>query len=137
MPRLHLAACLLIASLAACEAERGEEPAAPATREATADATPQVTADATLQPTATPERPGKAVTAGDSKPDADECGADKLGRWLNLLPTETAKAEIREAVGHDRIRYIEPGDVVTMGLRPDRLNVEIGVDGRIKRFRCG
>ena len=46
-------------------------------------------------------------------------------------------AEIREAVGHDRIRYIAPGDAVTMDLRPDRLNVETGVDGRIKLFRCG
>jgi hypothetical protein len=72
-----------------------------------------------------------------NEPDADECGADKLDRWLNVLPTETVKADIREAVGHDRIRYIAPGDVVTMDLRPDRLNVETGADGRIMLFRCG
>jgi hypothetical protein len=72
-----------------------------------------------------------------SEPEATECGADKLGRWLNVLPTETVKAEIREAVGHDRIRYIAPGDVVTMDFRPDRLKVETGDDGRIKLFRCG
>ena len=71
------------------------------------------------------------------EPDAADCGADKLDRWLNVLPTETVKVEIREAVGHDRIRYIAPGDAVTMDLRPDRLNVETGVDGRIKLFRCG
>jgi hypothetical protein len=70
-------------------------------------------------------------------PDADECGADTLDRGLNVLPTEPVKADIREAVGHDRIRYIAPGDVVTMDLRPDRLNVETGADGRIMLFRCG
>ena len=72
-----------------------------------------------------------------NEPDATECGADKLDRWLNVLPTETVKADIRETVGHDRIRYIAPGDMVTMDFRPDRLNVETGEDGRIKLFRCG
>jgi hypothetical protein len=72
-----------------------------------------------------------------NEPDASECGADRLARWLNVLPTETVREEIREAVGHDRIRYIAPGDMVTMDFRPDRLNVETGDDGRIKLFRCG
>jgi hypothetical protein len=78
-----------------------------------------------------------APEVNSDEPDADECGADKLGRWLNVLPTETVKAQIRDTVGHDRIRYIAPGDVVTMDLRPDRLNVETGEDGRIALFRCG
>ena len=72
-----------------------------------------------------------------AEPTADECGADKLARWLNVLPTSDVRAAIEDAVGHDRIRYIEPGDVVTMDLRADRLNIETGVDGRIKLFRCG
>ena len=89
--------------------------------------------------TTNPENPADETSPAMNadEPDAAECGADKLDRWLNVLPTETVKAEIREAVGHDRIRYIAPGDAVTMDLRPDRLNVETGVDGRIKLFRCG
>ena len=89
--------------------------------------------------TTNPENPADEASPAMNadEPDAAECGADKLDRWLNVLPTETVKAEIREAVGHDRIRYIAPGDAVTMDLRPDRLNVETGVDGRIKLFRCG
>ena len=89
--------------------------------------------------TTNPENPADEATPAMNadEPDAAECGADKLDRWLNVLPTETVKAEIRDAVGHDRIRYIAPGDAVTMDLRPDRLNVETGVDGRIKLFRCG
>ena len=73
----------------------------------------------------------------ENEPDASVCGADKLDRWLNVLPSDDVKAEIREAVGHNRIRYIAPGDMVTMDFRPDRLNVETGTDGRIKLFRCG
>ena len=89
--------------------------------------------------TTNPENPADETSPAMNadEPDAADCGVDKLDRWLNVLPTETVREEIRETVGHDRIRYIAPGDVVTMDLRPDRLNVETGVDGRIKLFRCG
>ena len=113
--------------LSACDAGGDAEQPDPAatTTEAAATTNPENPAD----------EASPAMNADE--PDAAECGADKLDRWLNVLPTETVKAEIREAVGHDRIRYIAPGDAVTMDLRPDRLNVETGVDGRIKLFRCG
>ena len=68
---------------------------------------------------------------------ADPCGATRLGDYLNLLPTSEAMARIRSTAGHDRIRVINPGDAVTEDHRPDRLNAEVGVDGRIKLFRCG
>ena len=103
--------------------------------------TPAPQASQTMAPEmrSVPEAPGETASPSlnEAEPAVDECGADKLARWLNLLPTSDVKDAIQKAVGHDRIRYIEPGAVVTMDLRPDRLNVEIGVDGRIKLFRCG
>jgi hypothetical protein len=69
--------------------------------------------------------------------NTDECGAVKLDPWLNVLPTETIKAEIADTVGHGHIRYIAPGDEVTLDFSLSRLNVETGEDGRIKLFRCG
>jgi hypothetical protein len=95
------------------------------------------------RPSAEPPAPSESAVpeAGATRPSpgpaADECGADKLGDYLNLLPTSDAMAKIRKAIGHDRIRTINPGDMVTMDFRPDRLDIELGVDGRIKRFRCG
>jgi hypothetical protein len=65
------------------------------------------------------------------------CGAGKLDRWINVLPTEEVKARIAATVGRRPIRYIGPEDVVTMDFSPARLNVELGQDGRIKLFRCG
>jgi hypothetical protein len=82
-------------------------------------------------------KPEPGVTRPSPQPASDECGADKLAGYLNQLPTSAAMAQIRVAAGHDRIRTIRPGDAVTMDFRPDRLNVEIGENGRIKRFRCG
>lgn len=124
------------ALLGACEAQdnaatpaNGSEQTAPAATEGTTEAGAKTN----------PESPADEASPvlNQNEPDAGECGADKLDRWLNVLPTETVKDEIRETVGHERIRYIAPGDVVTMDLRPDRLNVETGEDGRIKLFRCG
>lgn len=70
-------------------------------------------------------------------PGADECGAGKLGAYVNQLPSTETMTGIRAAIGHDRIRTIKPGDAVTMDHRPDRLNIELGEDGRIKVVRCG
>ena len=136
-PLSAVLAATLVAMLGACEAQdEGEAP--PPAAEATTTAPAPVAATEAGAKT-TPESPmdEASPSLNENEPDATACGADKLDRWLNVLPTETVREEIRETVGHDRIRYIAPGDVVTMDLRPDRLNVETGVDGRIKLFRCG
>jgi len=69
--------------------------------------------------------------------DADQCGAGKLGAYLGQLPASDAMDRIRAEVGERPIRTIRPGEAVTMDFAPARLNIEVGEDGRIKRFRCG
>lgn len=81
--------------------------------------------------------PPPGVTQPSSEPSANDCGAHKLKSYLNQLPTTDVIDGIRAAAGHERIRTIKPGDAVTMDFRPDRLNIEIGEDGRIKLLRCG
>ena len=123
------AAAMLIAALAACQAEGADEPATP---EASATET-------TAIPDTIPE-PEDAVAAAartSEKAGDGRCGADKLANWRNVLPTDEVKAEIAATVGQRAIRYIAPGDAVTMDFSPSRLNVELGEDGRIMRFRCG
>lgn len=128
-PRLAALMTGLALTLAACSQPENRAPAAsdaPIPAPTTQPAPPSDSA-----------KPEPGVTRPSPEPAADECGADKLGSYVNQLPTSDAMAKIRAAVGHDRIRTIRPGDVVTMDLRPDRLNIEIGPDGRIKLFRCG
>jgi hypothetical protein len=113
--------------LAACR----NSPAAPH-----ASPTPAATATEVV----TVPSPSNSSTSGKgivTAPDPVGCGADKLMPYLNLLPTSTAKNEIARTVGHNRIRYVEPGQPTTRDFRPDRLTVTLGVDGRIKQFRCG
>lgn len=111
MPRAIVGA-ILIAALAGCAGVEREEQIA----SGNADATPPLEA---------------------AEADAAACGADKLGRWLNVLPTDEVKADIAMTVGERRIRYYAQGDPITMDFSPARLNVELGADGRIKLFRCG
>jgi hypothetical protein len=70
-------------------------------------------------------------------PVADECGATGLSRYLNVTPSGEMKTAIASAAGDRPVRYIAPGDAVTMDFVASRLNAELGDDGRITRFRCG
>lgn len=119
-------ATALALGLAACNQAPGED--------ATSGAGSAAEAGATTNPESAD---GGSPNVNTDEPDATVCGADKVGEWLGEELTDEVKASIREAAGHNRIRYIAPGDMVTMDFRPDRLNVETGTDNRIKLFRCG
>ena len=95
---------------------------------------PALVASPAPPPTAQPAPPSESAKP---EPAADECGASKLGSYLGQPSAADTMARIKQTIGHDRIRTINPGDAVTMDFRPDRLNVEVGEDGRIKRLRCG
>lgn len=123
--------------LAACGEQPEEGQAAP---EAGATGTSAVAAPQTTEPNqaTAPETPlPSSSTSVTVSPQPTECGAEKLQNYLNLLPTVTAKDEIAKTVGHNRIRYVGPDDVTTKEFRADRLTAALGVDGRIKEFRCG
>jgi hypothetical protein len=111
------------------------------------DASPAADASPTPQPTATvvqvievpkPVRSSSSPTAIEVATKPTPCGAEKLQNYLNLLPTSTAKDEIAETVGHNRIRYI-PLDQAKAAAAPgsNRLTAGLGPDGRIKVFTCG
>lgn len=80
-------------------------------------------------PAATPAFPPSAAD--------DQCGAALLARFAGAVASDEIRATIAAAAGERRVRYIAPGDAVTQDYRIDRLNVELGEDGRIVRFRCG
>ncbi|KGJ07997.1 I78 family peptidase inhibitor [Paracoccus sphaerophysae] len=65
------------------------------------------------------------------QPDTDQCKASTLqglvGQPKSVLQTMLLPAGTR---------VIGPGDAVTMDFRPDRMNVEVGTDGRIAKIGC-
>lgn len=132
--RTLFATLLLTAPLVACQAQDDGEPPAPITSEASESAAPvtETAAAGTSNP------PEAATPTPPSAQASDDCGAGEVaGRWSNSLPTDDVKTAIAKAVGDRPIRYYTQGDPITMDFNPNRLNVELGEDGRIKIFRCG
>ncbi len=66
----------------------------------------------------------------------EQCGADKLTAYKNKVADAAVRAEVGKIVGHDEIRWINPGDAVIQDLRPDRLNMELDDQGRIEKSDC-
>ena len=79
------------------------------------------------------------TTTGTSAPaePAGACQAEAASGLVGRDPTPDVGAEAQRLTGARAIRWIRPGDMVTMDFRADRLNVEIGESGKIERFRCG
>ena len=69
--------------------------------------------------------------------DAEDCGAAKAARFVGKNASPDVRAQVAKAVGHDRIRWIGPGDAVTMDYSEGRLNADLDGDGKITGFRCG
>jgi hypothetical protein len=126
---LFVAPSLLLVLLVACQGQERRENSLPELA-ATVEAPDPATAASATSAAGAPVRM-------NGKSRATDCGAEKVGKWLNTLPTADVKADIARTVGERPIRYYTQGDPVTMDFSPARLNVELGADGRIKLFRCG
>lgn len=125
-----LSACNEARAPSAQQTETGEDTTA-------AVVTPVPGNEPTMQVPVGPPPAGATDPAAPAMRTADTCGAAKAQVRVNSLPSKDILAAIRDDIGHNRIRVIEPGTAVTMDYVPNRLNIEIGTDGRIKTIRCG
>lgn len=64
--------------------------------------------------------------------EADTCGG---AQYAGLVGQDATALERVLIIG--QVRVIRPGTAVTMDFRPQRLNFEVGEDGRIARIYCG
>lgn len=86
-------------------------------------------------------RPGVPNARG-SIPAPDQTGSDTCGqraalRLVGTVFTPQARSGLARAVGHDRMRVIRPGSVITQDLRNDRLNLIVDETGILLTARCG
>lgn len=65
------------------------------------------------------------------------CNAEGLSDLVGRPATQELGAEALRRSGSKTLRWIRPGDVVTMDYREDRLNVHLDEAGRVERLRCG
>ena len=108
-----------------------------ATTNATVEAVPTATVTTTAPPgaTNTPMSQTSTPIPADAAPSA--CGADKAAKFVGKTATPDVRAQVIEAVGHNRIRWIGPETVVTMDFSESRLNMELNASNRITGARCG
>ncbi|EQB09091.1 MAG: hypothetical protein K0R64_2643 [Novosphingobium lindaniclasticum] len=64
------------------------------------------------------------------------CGADQLAAYVGQPASDEAIAAITAWRGGKPMRVLKPGTAVTMDFRPDRLNVQVDEQGKIKGFTC-
>ena len=65
------------------------------------------------------------------------CSADRLADLVGQAATQELGAQALRRSGSRTLRWIRPGDVVTMDYRPDRLNVRLDGRGNVESFGCG
>ena len=65
------------------------------------------------------------------------CNAAKAQPLVGRARSAKLGAEALRLSGAGTLRWLRPGDIVTMEYREDRLNIELDAKGRVKAVRCG
>ena len=74
----------------------------------------------------------EAEPVGDGR-----CDAATLGNLVGRAATRELGVEALRRSGARALRWIRPGDAVTMDYREDRLNIHLDARNRVERFACG
>jgi hypothetical protein len=85
---------------------------------------------------------GACATPEESNPSTTDdarftCSTARLNGLIGQPASTAVGAEAMRAANARTIRWIRPGDAVTMDYRTDRLNIDLDASNRISGFRCG
>jgi hypothetical protein len=84
-----------------------------------------------LSACAAQQPPAPAPSNAEEATAADTCGAH---RFQNLIGTQAD--QIDRSTLPARTRFITPGMMVTQDFSAERLNIFVGVDGKVGSMRC-
>ena len=79
----------------------------------------------------------QVVPEGGSSPPSGPCDASRAQSLIGRTGTGQIAADALSRTGAKSLRWIQPGQAVTMDFRPDRLNIELDAGNRILRITCG
>lgn len=68
---------------------------------------------------------------------AGTCDTERLPRLVGRAASPELGAEAQRRSGAARLRWIRPGDVVTMDFSPQRLNIYLDAQDVVARLACG
>ena len=78
-----------------------------------------------------------ATTPTEPSPPPGACRAEAGTALVGRAATAELGAAALRLTGATRLRWIRPGDVVTMDYSPQRLNLHLDADGKVERLACG
>jgi len=76
-------------------------------------------------------------TPTKNEESASACDASKAQSLVGQEGTEKLAAEARRLAGAATVRFLHPGQIVTMEYRFDRLNIVLDEANRVTAIRCG
>lgn len=127
--RLWPVACVLLAATACAE------PASPDSATATtSDAAPEAALPPVTPPPMAVEPPPRRMPGSG---EAQRCDADAAREVVGREATADLVEEARSAAGADRVRVLEPGQMVTMEYHPSRLTLDVDERNIVVNVRCG
>lgn len=65
------------------------------------------------------------------------CDASRAQTLIGRPASSELGAEAQRLTGGRGIRWIQPGQAVTMDYRADRINIELDASNRVSRITCG
>ena len=65
------------------------------------------------------------------------CDAARAQHLIGRPADSNLGFEAQRLTGAAAVRWLRPGDIVTMDFRSDRLNIELDERHRVKALRCG
>lgn len=105
---------------------------------------PDMTASSGGNPIAKDSYPSAAASAQPSGDPAEfddlpalNCGESRMAPFIGKPESEQVRSAVLDAVGHRLVRWVHPGQAVTMDYQPGRLNVIVDDHGMIAATRCG
>ncbi len=68
---------------------------------------------------------------------SSDCDASKAQALIGQSGSSELAAKAQQWSGAGAVRWLKPGQLVTMEYRADRLNIELDGEGRVVAIRCG
>lgn len=70
-------------------------------------------------------------------PVPDTCRLALTARFVGARAVSEVRRTVRQIARHHPVRWIAPGQAITLDINPRRLNVILDETGRIAAMRCG
>jgi hypothetical protein len=85
---------------------------------------------------ATPPAEGNQMP-NEPAAEAGRCDAAKVQSFVGGRESAAIAEQARQQSGARTVRWLRPGQIVTMEYRDDRLNLQLDSQGQIIAIRCG